>query len=92
MKAVRHYLLDIPDVRRNHTLLFFPLKIISVKEIYSDSLFMTRKLDRREGRVEFIQWANISGLVGGREIGPNQVHLVLLGCLPLFLFVFRCFQ
>ena len=27
------------DVRRNHTLLFFPLKIISVREIYSDSLF-----------------------------------------------------
>jgi len=32
-------LLDIPDVRRNHTLLFFPLKIISGREIYSDSLF-----------------------------------------------------
>ena len=40
MKAVRHYLLDIPYVRRNH-LLFFPLKIISVREIYSDSLFIT---------------------------------------------------
>jgi len=23
VKAARHYLLDIPDVRRNHTLLFF---------------------------------------------------------------------
>ena len=32
-------LLDIPDVGRNHILLFFPLKIISVREIYSDSLF-----------------------------------------------------
>ena len=39
MKAARHYLLDIPDVSRNHTLLFFPLKIFSVREIYSDSLF-----------------------------------------------------
>ena len=37
---VRHYLLDIPDVGRNHILLFFPLKIISVREIYSDSLFL----------------------------------------------------
>ena len=34
-----NYFLDIPDVRRNHTLLFFPLKIFSVREIYSDSLF-----------------------------------------------------
>ena len=41
VKAARHYLLDIPDVRRNHTLLFFPLQIISVREIYSDSLFQS---------------------------------------------------
>ena len=40
VKAARHYLLDIPDLRRNHTLLFFPHKIISVREIYSDSLFL----------------------------------------------------
>ena len=39
VKVARHYLLDIPDVGRNHILLFFPLKIISVREIYSDSLF-----------------------------------------------------
>ena len=36
--------LDIPDVDRNHILEFFLVpvrKIISVQEIYSDSLFQT---------------------------------------------------
>ena len=66
VKAARHYLLDIPDVRRNHTLLFFSLKIISVREIYSDSLFQPAGVQdvqpyytRRTGRDSLFQIQNL---------------------------------
>ena len=50
--------------------------------------FLERKLNRRgEGVGEFIQLANISGLVGGREVGSNQVHLTPLSSKHLGHFV-----
>ena len=56
VKASRHYLLHIPDVRRNHTLLFFPLKIISVSEIYSDSLFHKRTAPKLKTVTWYSTW------------------------------------
>ena len=49
--------------------------------------FWNAKWIRGGGRVELIQRANISGLVRGKEVGPDQVHLTPLSFKHLGHFV-----
>ena len=103
VKAARHYLQNIPDVRRNQTLLFFPLKIISVRDLFRQLICNHIKLCKRYDFCRFGNFVDIHVFLGHfarrvpkmlpswsrqRWIQADAGEPGFLGCDRFFYFIF----